>query len=69
MILEGHLAELPSWQLDMLVAGFSEVRIRVVNVGTTHGFVIVNLVRVEENIPVSRVRKEEDQGWKTAGLK
>lgn len=69
VILVGPLAELPGWQLDMLIAGFSEVKIRVVNVGTTHGFVIVHLVRVEENFPVSRVRREEHQGWKTPRLK
>ena len=38
---------------------------------TTHGLVILNLVRVEEMIQVSRIKKkkEEDQGWKIPELK
>lgn len=42
--------------------GFSEGRIRVVDVGGTWT-VEVHSVRVEESIQVSRVRKEEGQGW------
>lgn len=45
-VLVGHLAELSSWQLDILVSGFSKVRLRVIDVGSSRGFVRVNPVRV-----------------------
>lgn len=63
-ILVRHLAGLSSWHLGILVSGFSEVRLRVVDVGDIRGFMVVNPVRAEEIIQV-RVRREEDQGWET----
>lgn len=60
-ILARHLAELSSWQFNILVSGFSKFRIGVVDVGSIW-IVVVSPMRVEEIIQVTRVRREEDRG-------
>lgn len=52
-ICVGHLAVLSSWQLDLLASGFSAVWLRVVDFGSSSGFVVINPVKGWEIIQIN----------------